>query len=146
VIDFTFGQFFGIMPSIYDWVWVPVYILLAIFIYSNFIILFQGYIQERMYITSETKVKAEFKTIAFNFILDIALTIIVLFIPSILIGQYFITMFLIPIALIHLLTSIIATISYSKTRDLVQTAIITGIFPALMFSTLSPFIWIGLFF
>ncbi|MHA1339248.1 MAG: alpha/beta hydrolase [Promethearchaeota archaeon] len=144
-IYLTIGQLFSIMPSIYDWIWVPFYIILTIFIYSNFIILFQGDIQEKIMLTSKSQISATIKTIIFNFSLNIAFSIFVLFTPSVILGNYFIAMFIVAVILLHILTVLISTIIYSKTRDLLMTMIATSILPCLMFSTLSPFIWVGNF-
>jgi len=144
-IYLTIGQLFSIMPSLYDWIWVPFYMIITIFIYSNFIILFQADVQEKINLKSKSQIKVEIKTILVNFALNILFSIFILFTPSILLGNYFIAMFIIAVVFLHLLSALIATITYSRTGDLLMTIIATSILPCLMFSTLSPYIWIGSF-
>ncbi|MBD3350709.1 MAG: hypothetical protein GF364_04395 [Candidatus Lokiarchaeota archaeon] len=142
LLQISIGQIFSIMPATFDWLWVPFYFGITFLIYFNFIMFFQPLIQEKI---GEKYKNTALVTGCFNFAANVLLSLFILLTPCLILGNYFIFMFFVPVVGLHAVSSFTATYIYSKNKDVILVTIATALIPCLMFSTLSPIIWIGNF-
>lgn len=145
LIQNSIGQVFSVIPAANDWPWIPLYFFITAFIYTNFILFFQPIIQEKIQAKEPNKTKSVIKATLINLQVNILLSAFILLTPSILMGFYFIVMFFVPVCALHVISSITATYLYSKNKDIVLIGLVSAFIPCMMFSTLSPLIWIGNF-
>jgi dienelactone hydrolase len=132
----SFGNIMGIWPGWYRVAWAPLFMIVCVFIFSNFIFVFQIIRQEQAERCRKPP-SSLFRLGLENYALNMAITIYVLGLPSVIIDFYFLMMFPIPLAVIMGLVSFIATYSYRKTKDILIPTIISAIFVAMFYLSMS---------
>ncbi|MGV9173873.1 MAG: alpha/beta hydrolase [Promethearchaeia archaeon] len=131
-------NYFGITPSIVKLPWIPLYFAALFLIF----ILFQLVFNMVLYPKLKTEKHPVLQSIG------IALAIIFLYlsalilIPSIIMGNYFLTLILMVSIPINLLAVCVAAILYKKTGSIIPGAIIDSFFLVCILSTLSPYAYV----
>ncbi len=141
----SIGQILSLVPALGKWPWVPLYFLVALFCFANFIMLFQGVLQERM-VREGAKFRALVKHALLNFALTIVTMTYVLLVPCLLLRNYFIMMFFIPMVPLLLAASFMGTLFYAKSRDNLIPSIAAATQICMLMCTLSPILMVWLFF
>lgn len=141
----SIGQILSLVPALGKWPWVPLYFLVALFCFANFIMLFQGVLQERM-----VRKHSNFLPLVKHALLNFALTIVtmtyVLLVPCLLLENYFIMMFFIPMVPLLLAASFMGTLFYARSRDNLIPSIAAATQICMLMCTLSPILYVWLFF
>ena len=132
----SFGNLMGIWPGWFRVAWAPLFMIVCVFIFSNFIFVFQIIRQEQAERCRKPP-SSLFRLGLENYVLNMAITIYVLGLPSVIIDFYFLMMFPIPLAVIMGLVSFIATYFYRKTKDILIPSIISGIFVSMFYLSMS---------
>ncbi|MHA1437224.1 MAG: alpha/beta hydrolase [Promethearchaeota archaeon] len=137
ILVFTIGfNYAGIIPSINKIVWMPIYFVIAFFIFIIFGVLFHIIIQSQF----ENNAKGLLKSIILNFGLLMVYMFVFIIIPCILLKNFFLIIVLTFAGPILLLNVSISTILYKNTGNIISGAIVNTFFVVCIIVTLSPFI------
>lgn len=144
LLELSVGQFFSLWPAREKWAWVPLYFTVTAFAYSNFVAYFQGLVQEKVEATGSASPRggrplprASLRAGLINYAFTQGFALYVLLLPSALLGNFFLAMFLIPLAPMLLASAAISTTCYARTRNSLVPVLAQSGFVCLMFVTLS---------
>jgi alpha/beta superfamily hydrolase len=124
-------NYFGLIPSITKSLWVPVYMIITFFTFVIYGIAYQFTFQAKFDKSNKEITKVIFLSFSFMFIYMFVYVLIL----SIVIRSFFYFGFLTPISIFtFLLITLVWTLSYRKTGNVIAGAIITTVFLALLIS------------
>jgi dienelactone hydrolase len=135
ILVMSIGNVFGIVPGNYKLLFSPIYFGVIFIVITNFNLFFQPVVSEKIGYSTP---KQLIKSILVNYGLLLSIFSLMIMIPSILMGNYFIAIVLILAIPIFLVLSGILTYTYSKNRDTMLATTIVSVFLTFVFITLSP--------
>ena len=142
ILELSIGQIFSFMPSIWKWPWVPLYFVFGLFSYANFIMYFQGVLQEKVQRAGRSFWKIGIQ----SYLMMVGYSVFILLTPCVIIQNYFILMFFIPMVFLLLAASFIGSFFYTRNKDLVIPILTITLPITIMFVTLSLIINIWVIF
>ncbi len=128
-------NYLGMAPNITKWLWIIPYFVVLIFIFLIYQMVFNTVIQPKL----GNDKKELFKGTLIAFLLLYGYLVVIVLIPCIILGNYFLAMFLEVAVFIHLLLVSTSTVLYKQSESIIPAAIVNTLFLILLLATLSPY-------
>lgn len=128
-------NYLGMAPSITKWLWIIPYFIVMFFIFMIYHVIFNIIFQSKIGYERKEIIKGTL----FAFTMLYGYLFLLILIPCIMIGNFFLAMFLEVAVFIHLLLVSVSAMLYERTGSIIPASIVNTLYLILLLATLSPF-------